>query len=144
MTQPTPAALLPHAPPMVLLDTVLPTGPNAVSARLTVRAEDRFARAGHGVPAHVALEWMAQVCGVFAGRLAMAEGRPIRLGLLLGTRRFRAARPWFAVGEHLTVKAELVLQEAGMGVFDCTVHDADGAWRAAAQLTTYQPPEGDT
>ncbi len=137
----TPAGLLPHAAPMVLLDTVLRADAAGAEAALTVRASDRFARPGRGVPAHIAIEWMAQTCGAFAGAEAAARNEPVRLGFLLGTRRFLATRPWFAPGEHLTVEATLVLREAGMGVFDCTVRDAAGDIRATAQLTTYQPPD---
>jgi predicted hotdog family 3-hydroxylacyl-ACP dehydratase len=137
------AALLPHAPPIVLLDEVVPSGPDMAVARLTVRADDRFAVGAKGVPAHIAIEWMAQACGIFAGQQAVAAGKPVRFGLLLGTRRFHALRPWFEVGEALTVRAVLYLQEAEMGVFDCVVQDAGGVSRASAQLTTYQPPEAD-
>lgn len=139
----SPFELLPHASPMVLLDEVVPSSPDMAVARRTVRADDRFAVGARGVPAHIAIEWMAQACGIFAGQQAIAAGRPVRFGLLLGTRRFHALRPWFEVGEALTVRAVLVLQEAGMGVFDCAVHDAGGVRRASAQLTTFQPPEGD-
>lgn len=137
----SPADLLPHAAPMVLLDEVLDAGPKGATAMLRIRSDSRFARPGLGVPAYVAIEWMAQTCGIFAGHEASAAGEPIRLGMLLGTRRFQAARPWFAFGETLVVKAVLVLREAGMGVFDCLVHDSTGSERAAAQLTTYQPHE---
>jgi predicted hotdog family 3-hydroxylacyl-ACP dehydratase len=139
----SPLELLPHASPMMLLDEVVPSGPDRAVARRTVGADDRFAVGGRGVPAHIAIEWMAQACGIFAGRQAIAAGRPVRFGLLLGTRRFHALRPWFEVGEALTVRAVLVLQEAGMGVFDCAVDDAGGVRRASAQLTTFQPPEGE-
>lgn len=135
-----PAALLPHEAPMVLLDEVLSAGQEGAVAALTIQADDRFVRAGLGVPAHVALEWMAQTCGVFAGHEAVTARTPVRQGLLLGTRRFQAARAWFMPGERLTVHAALVLREAGMGVFDCTVYDAAGIACAVAQLTTYQPP----
>lgn len=138
-----PEALLPHAQPMVLLDEVMPSDPGTAMASLAIRADDRFADAKNGIPAHVAIEWMAQVCGIYAGQEAEANGIPVRLGLLLGTRRFRALQPWFKTGERLTVKAVLVLQEAGIGIFDCTVYDDKGMARAVAQLTTYQPPKGE-
>ena len=137
----TPAALLPHATPMVLLDTIRRADATGAAATLTVRGSDRFTRPGYGVPAHVAIEWMAQTCGIFAGAEAASRNEPVRLGLLLGTRRFLAKRPWFVPGEHLTVEVTLVLREAGMGVFDCTVRDVAGDIRAAAQLTTFQPPD---
>ena len=138
MTLP-PAHFLPHEAPMVLLDEVVRADAAGAATALTIRADDRFFRPGQGVPAHVAIEWMAQTCGVFAGH-DVQPGVAIEIGFLLGTRRFQAARPWFIEGETLLVQADLVLRDDGMGVFDCTVRDAKGAVRATAQLTTYQPP----
>jgi len=139
MARINPADVLPHAAPMVLLDEVIRADAVGVTAALTIRANDRFFRPGQGVSAHVAIEWMAQTCGVFAGQ-DVSPGASVEIGFLLGTRRFQANRPWFVEGETLVVQAELVLRDDGMGVFDCTVRDAQGATRATAQLTTYQPP----
>ena len=136
-----PADMLPHAAPMVLLDEVVRADAAGAATALTIRSDDRFFRPGQGVPAHVAIEWMAQTCGVFAGQDA-SPGAPVEIGFLLGTRRFQASRPWFVEGEKLLVQADLVLRDDGMGVFDCTVRDAEGAARATAQLTTYQPSNG--
>lgn len=135
-----PADMLPHAAPMVLLDEVIRADAAGAATALTIRPDDRFFRPGHGVPAHVAIEWMAQTCGVFAGQ-DTSHGTPVEIGFLLGTRRFQASRPWFVEGERLMVQADLVLRDDGMGVFDCTVRDAEDAVRATAQLTTYQPPK---
>ena len=140
MSSPNPADLLPHAQPMVLLDEVLRVDATGASAVLTIRAADRFFRPGLGIPAHVAIEWMAQTCGVFGGQDAK-PGSPPPIGFLLGTRRFLATRSWFSDGERLDVRADLVLRDGGMGVFDCTVRDTGGALLASAQLTTFQPPE---
>ncbi len=140
----SPAELLPHAPPMVLLDTVLEWNDDGVTVGLTVRADDRFFQSGRGIPAHLGIEWMAQACGVFSGLKARSEGRPISLGLLLGTRDFRAARSWWRDREEIRVTARLVYENDGTGVFDCRVFSTNGAELAAARLTTYQPGDRDT
>lgn len=138
-----PRDLLPHAPPMVLLDEVLDWNETAVAACLTVRAETPFLEPGRGVPAHIGIEWMAQTCGLFAGLEAKATGEPVRLGYLLGTRRYRAVRSWFAEGERPVTSARLVFREAGMAVFDCRIA-VGGVGVASAQLTLYQPGDGET
>ncbi len=137
----SPENLLPHDPPMVLLDEVLNGNDKAVSAALTVRPEDRFFVPGRGIPAHLGLEWMAQACGLYAGLQAYAAGRPAALGFLLGTRRYRATRAWFTEGERLQIGATLVFREGGMAVFDCVIRAEDGEELAVAQLTTYQPED---
>jgi predicted hotdog family 3-hydroxylacyl-ACP dehydratase len=140
MTAPgyAPRDLLPHAPPMVLLDEVLDWSDAAVSASLTIRRDTPFFEPGQGVPAHIGIEWMAQTCGLFAGLEARAAGDPPRLGFLLGTRRYRAGQAWFTEGDRPVISARLVFREAGMAVFDCRII-AGGTDAATAQLTLYQP-----
>jgi predicted hotdog family 3-hydroxylacyl-ACP dehydratase len=86
---------------------------------------------------------MAQTCGLFAGHEAKLAERPVVLGMLLGTRRFQAQQAWFGIGQRFVVRAELVLREGGMGVFQCSVAATDGRELASAQLTTYQAAEAD-
>lgn len=140
MMFPPVAELLPHAPPMLLLDAVLEGDADTLSASLTIRPGIAFFDAGHGVPAHVGIEYMAQACGAWAGLRGRAEGRPVSLGLLLGTRRYLATEPWFAEGEQLTVLIRVVFREGPMGVFDCRIV-VDGRERATANLTVYQPED---
>jgi len=134
------ADLLPQAAPMVLLDEVLDHDAAGLRAIVRVRSDTRFYHPGLGVPAHVGLEWMAQACGAFAGLRACMAGEPVKLGFLLGTRRFTASVSWFTAGECLTVRVIRVYEEDGMGAFDCRI-EADGAERATARLTLYQPED---
>jgi predicted hotdog family 3-hydroxylacyl-ACP dehydratase len=134
------ADLLPHAPPMVLLDAVESWDDDRAIARVTIGPGIPFHQAGRGVPAHVGIEYMAQACGAFAGLEALAAGEPVRIGYLLGTRAYRAALDWFADGTQLTVSAVQVFRDGTMGVFDCAI-TADGRELATAQLNVYQPAE---
>jgi predicted hotdog family 3-hydroxylacyl-ACP dehydratase len=134
--------LLPHAAPMILIDEVLERGEASLKAGITVRADSIFFEAGRGIPAHVAIEWMAQTCGAFVGAEALEWGLPVRLGMLLGTREFRCDVPWFKDGEHLTVSVTLIFRDEEMGAFDCAVaRAADGEVLAKATLTLYQPAD---
>lgn len=136
------ADLLPHAPPMVLLDSVVGWDKDRVATALSIRPGIPFYESGKGVPAHVGIEYMAQSCGAFAGLEALETGGKVRIGYLLGTRRYRAHVDWFADGEQLTVAAVEVFRDGSMGVFDCTI-SSGGRELAAAQLTVYQPDQND-
>lgn len=137
---PAVADLLPHGPPMVLLDAVVDETDASLTAAVTIRPDSPFGVAGEGVPAHVGIEYMAQACGVFAGLQAQRTGLPVRLGFLLGTRRYHASVPWLRVGWRLTVTVTAVFREGQMGVFDCRIrHEATEI--AAAQITLYQPDD---
>jgi predicted hotdog family 3-hydroxylacyl-ACP dehydratase len=137
--------LLPHARPMILLDEVTDIGEGTLSAALTIRPGIPFFEAGRGVPAHVAIEWMAQTCGAYVGVAARDAGQPIRLGLLLGTRNFEAIVPWFLEGERLNVTVTPAYMDAEMGAFDCVVtRTPNGDKLATACLTLYHPDDAMT
>lgn len=137
-------SLLPHARPMILLDRVVERQADGMVTELTIRPGLPFFRPGHGIAAHVALEWMAQTCGAHVGAVARDSGEEVRIGFLLGTREFRSSRDWFVAGETVLIGAQLVFHEGETAVFDCRVmpaDQADGEAIATAQLTVYQPTD---
>jgi predicted hotdog family 3-hydroxylacyl-ACP dehydratase len=134
------ADLLPHAPPMVLLDEVLGWDQGQARVAVTIRPDSPFFEPGQGVPAHVGIEYMAQACGAYAGLEGLSLGLPVRLGYLLGTRRFKTAVSWFQLGERLEISITEVFRDQSMGVFDCRIVCA-GREVAAAQLNVYQPED---
>lgn len=131
--------LLPHAGRMVLLDRVSGYTDTVIEVDLSVRRENPFFEPGKGIAAHIAIEWMAQACGAFVGLEAKRRGLPVRVGFLLGTRNFKAQRPWFGENAQLAVRAELVFRDGETGVFDCTLRDTEIL--AQAQLTLHQPSD---
>jgi predicted hotdog family 3-hydroxylacyl-ACP dehydratase len=134
------ADLLPHAPPMVLLEEVVGWDQGKVATALTIRSESPFFADGEGVPAYVGLEYMAQTCGVYAGIEAHNHARPVRLGFLLGTRNYHASKHWFRAGDRLVVEAVETFRQDGMGVFDCRITH-EGEEIASARLNLFQPEE---
>ena len=131
-------ALLPHARPMILIDRVLDFDAKFIEAELTVRPEMPFFEPDKGVAAHVSLEWMAQACAAYVGLEALLANQTVRIGFLLGTRNFAAKIPWFAAGETLRVRADLVFRDGETGVFDCAIY-RDALEAVRAQLTLHQP-----
>ncbi|HEX7969800.1 MAG TPA: hypothetical protein VF502_16370 [Stellaceae bacterium] len=131
------AELLPHRPPMVLLDEILGYDETSLMAAVTVSEASLFLEPD-GVPVHVGLEYMAQACGAFAGALARDRGGAVRIGFVLGTRRYRAHAPCFRRGERLIVSVSVLYQDEQMGAFDCRI-EVDGKLAAEAQLNVYQP-----
>ncbi len=133
------AELVPHRPPMLLLDQVRGHDATTLVASVTIGAASAFLQA-EGVPAHVGLEYMAQGCAAFAGITARAAGGTPRLGFLLGARRFEMHRPWFLPGEELLVTVTLTYRDEAMGSFTGRIEIA-GNLAAEADLTVYEPPE---
>jgi predicted hotdog family 3-hydroxylacyl-ACP dehydratase len=70
--------------------------------------------------------------------MATQANLPIRLGFLLGTRRYYSNVAAFSVGVRLTIHVEKILQDDNLGVFDCRIQ-GDGV-EVTAKLNVYQPP----
>ena len=135
------AALLPHGGEAVLLDGVTGWDDEQLLATATIRAAGRYAQADGTLPAWLGLEIMAQAIGAWAGCRARETGQPVRLGFLLGTRRYECNVDAFAPGMRLEVHAARTFEDAaGMGVFACALHH-EGRLLAQARLNVYSPPD---
>jgi predicted hotdog family 3-hydroxylacyl-ACP dehydratase len=140
-------SLLPHAGPMVLLDRVVSVDEDNLCAEVRIRPASLFCT-GAGVGGWVGLEYMAQAIGAYAGYAARLAGEPVRIGFLLGSRRYECGRPSFPVGSVLRIHVRRLLHhESGLASFECRINDSEGE-AASAIVTVFQPvkmedyPEG--
>ena len=126
--------VLPHRPPMVLLDEIVSVDEKERSlvAHATIRREwsENWA----------SIELMAQAAAALAGVFDRVSGstRPARPGFLLGTRKIRLNVPAFEVGKTYVVTAKDVFSDAESASFECSVRDGD-AVVADAVLNAYRP-----
>jgi len=132
--------LLPHAAPMILLDRVLQVSPETLLAEVEIRPDSLF-QSGTGVGAWVGIEYMAQAIAAWAGYQARERGEEVKIGFLLGSRRYSCALPEFATGMRLGVSVQLLLQaENGLGSFDCSITDLHTQQTLAqASVSVFQP-----
>jgi len=141
MMLPNVRELVPHAGAMVLLDRVVSAGDDILCAEVVIGPQTLFCD-GQGVGAWVGIEYMAQAVAAFAGYEARQRGEPVRVGFLLGSRRYECAQPAFALGSSLHVHVQRTLQgENGLGAFECRIEDAAqaGVTLATAIITVFQP-----
>jgi len=142
---PSPApvdVLLPHRRRLKLVDTVLDYGREHLKVALTVRDEAPFGDGAGGVPAYLGLEYMAQAICAFSGLELNAAGETPKIGLLLGTRCYRAHTPRFLAGQTLEVFVQRVMGGAGeVWVFDGRITDVDQNLFAEAQVKAYRPDD---
>jgi len=133
------AHYLPHRAPLLLVDTVHERSDRHLVTRLTVRDVAPFGLGDGRVPAYLGLEYMAQTVACFSGVQRVARGQRPIIGLLLGSRRYRAHTAFFADGQVLVVRAEERLSEyAQLNVFACRIESEDGSLLAEADLKAYQ------
>ncbi|MGS2723228.1 ApeP family dehydratase [Porticoccus sp. GXU_MW_L64] len=131
--------LIPHSGDMILLDRVLESRDTGVTVALTVRQDGLFDTDGR-VPAWLGIEYMAQTIAAFAGIKARKAGEPVKLGFLVGTRRYQSPRDHFRCGEQLTVSVDEVLEgENGLSVFACEISADDCS--LTANLNVFQPED---
>ena len=144
MTQIPLEDLLPHRPPMVLIDGVESFDAAAMRlvARVTIREGQLFYAEG-GVPNWAAIEFMAQAAAALAGCFdkERAPAQPARPGLLLGTRRLELHTDSFAAGRTYRVTAASTFWDAETAAFACTVVDDAGVAVAEAAINAYRPPD---
>jgi predicted hotdog family 3-hydroxylacyl-ACP dehydratase len=138
MEMPDIRSLVPHGGTMVLLDRVIAVDEESLCAEVTIRPDSLFCGAD-GVGAWVGIEYMAQAVAAHAGYRARLRGEQVKIGFLLGSRRYECSRPVFAIGSVLRVHVRCVLLgENGLGSFECRIDD-HGASVATATLTVFQP-----
>ncbi|GAC1320645.1 MAG: hotdog family protein [Collimonas sp.] len=131
---------LPHSGVMVLLDRLLEVGPEDLRAEVSIRPDSMFCD-GHSVPGWVGVEYMAQAIAAYAGYTAQLRCETVKIGFLLGTRRYEASCPGFAVGSLLKIHVHRILQaDNGIGSFECQIR-AGSEQLASATITVFQPAD---
>ncbi|HEX6929567.1 MAG TPA: 3-hydroxylacyl-ACP dehydratase [Gammaproteobacteria bacterium] len=137
------AQLLPHAPPMIVIDAVMDAGDGWAESETTVApAHPLFEARDEGLPGWALIELMAQTIAVFGGLDSRARNEPVRIGYLLGTRRLELHRSLCRSGTVLRVRAEREFDDPeGVSVYQCSVRDGE-ALIASARINVYQQQAG--
>ncbi|EFV85115.1 thioester dehydrase [Achromobacter xylosoxidans C54] len=134
------ASLLPHAGDMILIDEVLAHDADSLRARAVIRPGP-YSLPDGSLPPWLGLELMAQAIGAWAGCQARLAGAPVKLGFLLGTRRYDCQVDALPAGATLTIQVQRGFTDAsGMSVFECELRD-DAGPLASARLNVYQPDD---
>ncbi len=134
--------LLPHRPPMLLLDDVLSVGDRLSESKILIDDASAFFVCGKGVPSWIAVEYMGQTAALIAGyQLEKGIVGP-HVGFLLGTRKFEVTTPWFPHASQLKVICqELAVVGDSLATFDCRVEDlVTASVLAKAKLSVFRKP----
>lgn len=118
------AEVIPHSPPMVLLDKVLSRSDDELTAEIVISNESRFFdHKLSGIPTWVGIEYMAQAIAALAGSRAKDLNQEIKLGFLLGTRKYHILEKIFLNGETYQIKVkQLYMDDSGLASFDCSIN----------------------
>lgn len=128
--------LIPHRPPMVLLDEIVSFDESDRSLVAATTAREEWSENW------AAIEYMAQAAAALAGVFDRLEdsAAPAKPGFLLGTRKLTLDLPRFEVGKRylVTVRNEFFDDETAS--FACEIRDGD-AVVASAILNAYRPSD---
>jgi predicted hotdog family 3-hydroxylacyl-ACP dehydratase len=132
--------ILPIRPPMVLISGVEAWTGDEVTVFVDIGMDSAFAEPD-GVPAQIAIEYMAQACAAYSGCQAREAGHTPSVGFLLGTRNFQSSRAFFRPGERLRVIARTEYRDEEMGMFSCEI-EIGGDQIASARISVFQAADG--
>lgn len=130
--------VLPHKPPMQLLDGIRYVCEERAGATAIVQPQRSFTDEQQGLPWWATVELMAQTIGVWVGVKQLERNEAIRLGFLLGTRKLQADFDWLPNGCKVEIDVTLnVINDEGLAVFDCELRAENK--QASARLNVFQP-----
>jgi predicted hotdog family 3-hydroxylacyl-ACP dehydratase len=137
--------LLPHRPPMILIDELVHCTAAEVVCRVTVRDGDPFVVDGR-VPALVSLEYFAQTVAALYGYQNRHRAGGFTVGMLLGTRELTLAADYFDVGDTLTISGAEAYSAPPISQFRCELRRGDDvlARGAISVLSGGPPPSSST
>lgn len=134
------AAILPHRPPLLLLERLVAWEELAATAEACLPPESPFADGEGRIDPVVMIELMAQTYAALRGYDDLLHGRPVGKGLLVGARQVRMAGAARA-GERLAIAVRAVGIFEGFALVEAEVRRG-AAVLAAGTIKLYNPDEG--
>lgn len=138
---PQPEEVLSQRPPMILIDSIDEMGPDHMLSHVRIDECSLFYEKGEGVPVWAGIEYMAQTVAAFVGADARQKREPVKIGFLLGTRRFNTNITYFVLGQKIMIRIKRLLQESELGQFQCWILDEAGEELAMGKISAYMPDD---
>jgi predicted hotdog family 3-hydroxylacyl-ACP dehydratase len=128
--------LLYHRDPMIFIDRVLEANKTELLAEVRIERGKPFFEEDIGVPAWVGLEYMAQSIAALSGLNARSADEDVKLGLLIGCRKYASDVAVFPDGANLKIRvSELDVMDKSLGAYDCSIGNPQVI--ATARLMVY-------
>lgn len=113
------AKLVPHKPPMLMIDRLITHGAERIVAEHTIRDGRPFVDGGT-LDTSALIEIVAQSIAVGDAKYARSKGNRVERGYLTGVTGLTLHRN-VHVGETLTINADCLRRMDGQGLFDASV-----------------------
>lgn len=135
-------AVLPHADPMILLTRLVSYDQDSAVCEVDISAQSAFFNEQtQSVASYIGTEYMAQSIAAYAGALALDDNAAVKIGFLIGSRKYKTFTPEFTLGQTLAVSVKKLFQEeTGLSVFECQILHANTVL-AEAKINVFQPDD---
>lgn len=131
-------SMMPHKPPMLLIDRILDATDSTVRCESVVQMDNIFFRDG-GIGSWIGIEYMAQAIGAHAAIVNHKLNRKNEIGYLLSVRRYDCATTRFVEGDVLQISAEQKFLDAqGLASYCCELF-LNGKSISTSDITVFQP-----
>ncbi len=132
--------LLPHRPPMLLVNQMVSVDERSSSAIVMIDDNTPFYELDLGVPAWIGLEYMGQTAALIAGYQLQQGLVGDHLGFLLGARQYKTTCEYFQPNKNLLVECnEKALVGDTLATFDCAIrYDGETDVLATANLSVFR------
>lgn len=134
--------LIPHRPPMLLINTLASVAIDEATTYVTIDEQASFFEKNNGVPSWIGLEYMGQTAALIGGhQVATGESEP-QLGFLMGTRRYTTQVAYFNEGLTLRVHCQQhAIVGESLAMFNCQITDHEqDIVLAIAKLSVFRQP----
>lgn len=134
--------LIPHRPPMLLINKILSLSDKTSSAEVIIDQQTPFFETNSGVPAAIGIEFMGQTAALIAGHQALNNPAEAKLGFLLGTRKYQSTVAYFKEDTVLEVSCiEGAMVGETLASFNCEIRYKDSSEIiATASLSVLRKP----
>ena len=116
---PPPGELVPHAPPALLVSSVLEVSPDSAAAIVQIPADNPFVQDGRA-PAFVGLEAGAQTAAVLEALGREGTAGP-RIGYVVAIRNARFRTPWLPAGTPLAVTVKAAGSAPPLSIYEVSL-----------------------
>jgi predicted hotdog family 3-hydroxylacyl-ACP dehydratase len=129
--------LVPHGPPIRAVEELLHWERGRAKCRLQVRPHTPFVR-GNRVAGIAALEYMAQSVAACLGYEAYLGGGRVRVGMIIGVRKFELLEAYIEVGTELEIQVDRIRGDDDVSTFR-TETRTGGNLICSAHMTLVHP-----
>ncbi len=113
--------LVPHRPPMLLVDEIVAWEGRKIVCRTRIGEDHPFVRNGE-VSSLLSIELFAQAAAALVGLLAPPGSISMSTGALLGSRQIRLHADVFSVGDELEIRCEELWTIEMAAQIDCALY----------------------